>query len=106
MERLLFPCEQAMLCTTGLKKRNENSFALSARVAVFIAGQNETNRRKKLWNGTIPFLCEQKQKPKRRRSVPTRTIDFRVPETGTKVELNDCVPLNCQCFRVDFRKRN
>ena len=54
------------------KKRNDFYFALDACLDVVVAGQTGKDvLKRKLWNGTIAFPCEQKQIPIRNRSVPT-----------------------------------
>ena len=44
-------------------------------------------------NGTIAFPHEHKTKLVRNRSAPVLTAYLSVPETGTKMERNDCVPM-------------
>ena len=51
------------------KKRNDKIFGLNACVNVVVAGKTGKDLKRKLWNGTIAFSCEQKQKPIRNRSV-------------------------------------
>ena len=44
-------------------------------------------------DGKIAFPSEHKLKLVRNRSIPVWTVYLPVPEIGTKIERNDCVPV-------------